>query len=59
MTWFRHEAGIIWFGGFGDDPRVQRQVIDLLHDIGIAAARRGPELWNPALNIQISDQDKG
>ena len=36
MTWFRQEAGIIWFGGFGDDPRVQSQVINALHDLGIA-----------------------
>ena len=40
MTWFRHEAGIIWFGGFGDDPQVQSQVIDALHETGIAAPRR-------------------
>ena len=37
MTWFRHEAGIIWFGGFGDDPEVQSQVINFLRDAGIAA----------------------
>jgi tRNA dimethylallyltransferase len=59
MTWFRHEAGIIWLGGFGDDPRVQSQVIELLHDIGIAAPGRGPELQTPELNVQIPDQDKG
>ncbi len=43
MTWFRHEAGILWFNGFGDDLRVQSQVISLLHGIGIAAPRREPE----------------
>jgi tRNA dimethylallyltransferase len=37
MTWFRHEPGIIWFGGFGDDPRVQGQVINFLLEMGIAA----------------------
>jgi tRNA dimethylallyltransferase len=58
MTWFRHEAGITWLGGFGDDPRIQSQVINLLHEIGVAAPRRGPELQNPALEVQISDQDK-
>jgi tRNA dimethylallyltransferase len=41
MTWFRQEAGIISFGGFGDDPRVQSQVIDVLRDIGIAACCSG------------------
>jgi tRNA dimethylallyltransferase len=41
MTWFRHEAGIIWFGGFGDDPQVQSQVINFLRDVGIAARCSG------------------
>jgi tRNA dimethylallyltransferase len=41
MTWFRREAGIIWFGGFGDDPQVQSQVINALHDRGIAAPCSG------------------
>ena len=59
MTWFRHESGIIWFGGFGDDSRIQSQVIDLLHQVGVAALRRGPELQNPALSVQIPDEDKG
>jgi len=37
MTWFRHEAGISWFSGFGDDPRIQIQVIDALRESRIAA----------------------
>ena len=36
MTWFRHEGGIRWFGGFGDDPRIQSQVISVLRETGIA-----------------------
>lgn len=56
MTWFRHEAGITWLGGFGDDPRIQSQVINLLHEIGIAAPRRGPELQNPALFARHSEE---
>ena len=31
MTWFRHEAGITWFNGFGDDPRIQSRVIGFVH----------------------------
>ena len=27
LTWFRHEPGVEWFAGFGDDPRVQQRVI--------------------------------
>jgi tRNA dimethylallyltransferase len=26
MTWFRKEAGMIWFAGFGDDPSLQAEV---------------------------------
>lgn len=26
LTWFRREADVIWFDGFGDDPEIQRQV---------------------------------
>jgi len=28
MTWFRREAGVRWFQGFGDDSEIQRQVAD-------------------------------
>ena len=33
MTWFRQEPGVEWIDGFGDDPTVQRQVLDLLCDL--------------------------
>ena len=58
LTWFRHEAGITWLGGFGDDPRIQSQVINLLQEMGVAAPSRGPELQHLALKVQIPDQDK-
>jgi tRNA dimethylallyltransferase len=57
-TWFRHEAGIIWYGGFGDEPRIQSQVINLLHQVGVGARRREPDLQNPAPSGQNPDQDK-
>jgi tRNA dimethylallyltransferase len=28
MTWFRQEPGIEWFTGFGDEPQLQRVIID-------------------------------
>jgi tRNA dimethylallyltransferase len=28
MTWFRHEPGIEWLNGFGDDPEIQRQALE-------------------------------
>jgi tRNA dimethylallyltransferase len=30
MTWFRREPGVEWFAGFGEDPRVQERVLQLL-----------------------------
>jgi len=30
MTWFRKEAGVEWFPGFGTDPLVQKQAGDLV-----------------------------
>ena len=30
MTWFRRETGVTWFAGFGDDPDVQRQIVQWL-----------------------------
>ena len=30
MTWFRREAEMNWFSGFGDDPALQRQVLEAL-----------------------------
>jgi len=34
MTWFRREAGVNWFAGFGDDPQVQHQVFEWLQSVG-------------------------
>jgi len=33
LTWFRQEPGVEWIDGFGDDPVVQGQVLDLLCDL--------------------------
>jgi tRNA dimethylallyltransferase len=30
LTWFRREEDVEWFKGFGDDPRVQQQVLEKL-----------------------------
>ncbi|HEY6292522.1 MAG TPA: tRNA (adenosine(37)-N6)-dimethylallyltransferase MiaA [Terriglobia bacterium] len=30
LTWFRKEADVRWFEGFGDDPGIDRQVLDWL-----------------------------
>jgi tRNA dimethylallyltransferase len=43
MTWFRREADITWFEGFGDDPHVQRRVIESLSRTPAALMGTGPE----------------
>jgi tRNA dimethylallyltransferase len=37
LTWFRREADITWFEGFGDDPHVQRRIMETLARIPVAA----------------------
>jgi tRNA dimethylallyltransferase len=32
MTWFRREADVTWFAGFGDDPELQHRVLALLRN---------------------------
>jgi tRNA dimethylallyltransferase len=32
MTWFRREAEMNWFTGFGDDPALQRKVLEALKE---------------------------
>jgi len=32
MTWFRREADVAWLRGFGDDPEIQRQALQLVAD---------------------------
>jgi len=32
MTWFRREPDMNWFAGFGDDPALQRQVLEALQE---------------------------
>jgi len=30
LTWFRREAGVQWFSGFGDDPALQSRILESL-----------------------------
>jgi len=32
MTWFRREPNVEWLGGFGDDPRIQKEAIELVEN---------------------------
>src|SRR5215467_5162024 len=42
LTWFRKEAGVRWFAGFGDDSKLQSNVFDYLQSQGIEAVRGAP-----------------
>lgn len=43
LTWFRKEAGVQWFSGFGDDPELQSSIFEFLHSQGIEAGRGSRE----------------
>jgi tRNA dimethylallyltransferase len=32
LTWFRKEPGVQWFTGFGDDPDIQRQALEIISE---------------------------
>jgi tRNA dimethylallyltransferase len=32
LTWFRHEAGVEWFHGFGEENRILRSILEFLAD---------------------------
>jgi tRNA dimethylallyltransferase len=49
MTWFRREADVTWFAGFGDDQDIQRRVLDWLAQAwpaGTGATRRSATLMH-------------
>lgn len=43
LTWFRKEAGVEWFSGFGDDPELQGSVFEFLQSQGVEAGRGARE----------------
>ena len=43
LTWFRKEAGVHWFSGFGDDPSLQSEVLAALRSNGLLESREVPE----------------
>jgi tRNA dimethylallyltransferase len=30
MTWFRREAGVHWLAGFGDEPKIQKEALEIV-----------------------------
>jgi len=42
LTWFRKEAGVQWFSGFGDNQELQNSVSEFLQSQGAKAGRSAP-----------------
>ncbi len=34
LTWFRHETGVEWLNGFGDEERIQERAIEMVSEFG-------------------------
>jgi tRNA dimethylallyltransferase len=43
LTWFRKEAEVEWFAGFGDDPDLQPAILRFLESQGLKRSRRTRE----------------
>jgi len=43
LTWFRKEAAVEWFPGFGDDPELQAKTLRFLQSQSVEARRRTSE----------------
>ncbi|HEY2462059.1 MAG TPA: tRNA (adenosine(37)-N6)-dimethylallyltransferase MiaA [Candidatus Acidoferrum sp.] len=39
LTWFRKDADVRWFKGFGDEPQVQRDILMWLQERGVSEVR--------------------
>ncbi len=43
LTWFRKEADVRWFSGFGDDVALQDEILQWLHSQGLSKGRGAQE----------------
>ena len=50
LTWFRREEDIIWFEGFGDDPQVQRRILETLSQTAVTT---GAEALVPPSDLSV------
>jgi tRNA dimethylallyltransferase len=41
LTWFRREEDVVWFEGFGDDPQIQRRVLEVLGQMAVTREAGG------------------
>lgn len=50
LTWFRREQDIVWFEGFGDDPRVQSRILESLSQMAVTM-EGGANAPSPASSV--------
>ncbi len=57
MTWFRREANVLWFSGFGDDPAIQLLVLRTLLARNRSLLDKAPSLppLGAAIRIRLKD----
>jgi tRNA dimethylallyltransferase len=58
MTWFRREADIVWFAGFGDEAQILAQVLEQLRQAWPDTASAALPAAHPALPLELFDGDK-
>jgi len=59
LTWFRKEAGVQWFSGFGDEPGLQKDVFAFLNAQGLRKVAGSPgEAYNCVEGLNLPDMGK-
>ena len=59
LTWFRKEAGVQWFSGFGDEPGLQADIFAFLNAQGLRKVAGSPgEAYNSVEGMNLPDMGK-
>ena len=57
MTWFRKEAGVRWFHGFGDRGDTIRRVLDYLSSLRVGDLKPGFTISLPGQTLQFPERE--
>jgi len=57
MTWFRKEAGVRWFHGFGDQDETIQRVLDYLLSLGVGDPKPGLGTSLPGQPLQFPERE--
>ena len=59
LTWFRKEAGVQWFRGFGHEPGLQADIFAFLNAQGLRKVAGSPgEAYNSVEGLNLPDMGK-